>query len=436
MSIVISGGKPTAAKAWPLAGSAAANPGTIPQARAVPLLGGYAAVGYETLYRTQPWVYIVVNKLARGIARLPWGAFDISEEGNAERDLAGQLDALLNHPYPRGSAFKLKEFIVSQMAIHGNALVVKWRPRAGQAPEEIWPVDWRWIEPVRSEGEPIAYYRFNGGERSFLADDCVHFQWYGTAGAGVSPLEPLRKTLQTEDAAARYGIANFTNAVRPSGALIHPARMRKEQEEALQARIDAMHAGVDNSFRMLLLSGGMDWKPFGYPASDSELINTRKLTREEVAAVYDIPPPAIGILDHATFSNVSEQHRMLYQDTYGPWLENISDTMDVQLVLPETVWTGQEVRFDLNEMLKGSPQERAAAYAQFRISSVYTANELRRMEGLPRIEDPIADAILVPLNMKPVGEGIEQAAPAQDAQAAELSRMLLAAALAPTTNGG
>jgi hypothetical protein len=105
----------------------------------------------------------------------------------------------------------------------------------------------------------------------------------------------------------------------------------------------------------------------------------------------------------------------------------MTDTLDVQLIAGESTFEGQTVRFDLNEMLKGSPQERAAAYAQFRISSVYTANELRRIEGLKRIDDPLADAILLPLNMRAVGDDVEQA-PADDVtQVVQAMRTLVAA---------
>ena len=48
-------------------------------------------------------------------------------------------------------------------------------------------------------------------------------------------------------------------------------------------------------------------------------LQTRKLTREEVAAAYWIPPPMVGILDYANFSNVTEFHKMLYADALGPW---------------------------------------------------------------------------------------------------------------------
>ena len=71
------------------------------------------------------------------------------------------------------------------------------------------------------------------------------------------------------------------------------------------------------------------------------MVETRRLTREECAAAYDVPPPVVGILDRATFSNITEQHIMLYQDTFGPWLTMIEETPQTQLIDPEPLLAGQ-----------------------------------------------------------------------------------------------
>ena len=57
-----------------------------------------------------------------------------------------------------------------------------------------------------------------------------------------------------------------------------------------------------------------------HSAVEAELIDQRKLNREEIAAAYDVPPPLIGILDRATFSNIQVQAKMLYGMVLGPWL--------------------------------------------------------------------------------------------------------------------
>ena len=37
--------------------------------------------------------------------------------------------------------------------------------------------------------------------------------------------------------------------------------------------------------------------------------------------VFDVPPPVVHILDHATFSNITEQMRSMYRDTMTPRLD-------------------------------------------------------------------------------------------------------------------
>jgi len=83
------------------------------------------------------------------------------------------------------------------------------------------------------------------------------------------------------------------------------------------AEFEALYAGEDNSGKTAVLEEGMTWKQASFSARDSEYLAGRKLTREECARAYHIPLPMVGILDHATFSNIKEQHKNLYQDCLG-----------------------------------------------------------------------------------------------------------------------
>jgi HK97 family phage portal protein len=169
---------------------------------------------------------------------------------------------------------------------------------------------------------------------------------------------------------------------------------------------------------MLVLDGGLDWKPLGGSAVDAQMLETRTFTRDEVCAVYDIPPPMVGILDRATFSNIDEQHRMLYQDTLGPWLVNLESTLQTQLIDPELRWKDMFIEFDLDEVLRGDVEKRSQAYQRFLMAGAYTPNEIRRMENNPMIDNPLADAIYVPLNMQAVGDGLAENLVSQDVQQA------------------
>jgi hypothetical protein len=115
----------------------------------------------------------------------------------------------------------------------------------------------------------------------------------------------------------------------------------------------------------------------------------------------------VGILDRATFSNVTELHKALYTDALGPRLTLIEEAFQTWLVDAEPSWDGLFVEFNTNEVLKADPAQRFQTHLVAQQAGVTTINERRRAENLPAIDDPLADAVMVPLNMLPVGKDVD-----------------------------
>jgi len=385
----------------------------------VRLSGEGRTISYQRLYETQQWVAIAINKLARQIARLPLKIYEEDSQGDRVRVRDHSLESLLSNPYPRCSPATLKQKIGFPMLLHGNSLIGKVRPARGAPPENLIPLDWRFLTPEYDPGHPVDYWtlEYRGNRKYVAPEEVVHFAWdAGNGDIGISPLSQLQTTLRIEDAAQRYGSSSFDNGARPSGALVAPedAELDSDERAELREELRQAHEGVDNAFRVLLLSGGLKWEGFSHTAVEAELIEQRKLNREEVAAVYDIPPPLIGILDHATYSNVAEMHRMLYMTVLGPWLTLIEETLQAQLIAPEPAWEGLFVEFDLSEVLKGDTKERVEALKTGISTGLYTINEARKIENLPRIDNDVCDQPLIPVNnMQPAGQ-TPGATPAQN----------------------
>jgi len=391
---------------------------------AVALSGQGRVVSYQQLYEEQPWVAVSVNKLARQVARLPLYAHRLVEgtrwEGESEPlELDHPLARLLACPWPRAGELHLKQKALFPALVHGNAALAVFREAAGGPPSSLVPLDYRYLTAhcLGGDGEIDVWETGQAGRSRMLArEDVLHFAWEGGAGdLGVSPLKQLGTTLRTEDAAQRYQSSSFDNGARPSGALVLPqdARLDADERQELREEIRGQHAGVDQAFKVALLSGGMDWKPFSHTAVEAELIEQRRLTREEVAAVYDIPPPLIGILDHATYSNVAEMHRMLYGMVLGPWLTLIEDTIKAQIIDSYEPWAqeGLFVAFDLAEVLKGDALKEIQAVREAIQTGVMTVNEGRRRLNMSRYDDDAADELLIPANnlapLRVAGSGVE-----------------------------
>ena len=335
---------------------------------------------------------------------------------------------------------RIMEHLVASTAIYGNGLLVKRRPARGTPPTELWPLDWRRVEvfTTGTDMSPIDHYEYHtdyGAPETLQPKDVVHLQWWAAPRVSVfrrSSRCGLR--LGNEAAASRYSTQSFTNSVRPSGALITPERLSQEQNGPRCARKSRWPMPFNaGGGRMLLLDNGLDWKAFGGSAAESQMVEVRRLNRDEVCAVYDIPPPMVGILDRATFSNIDEQHRMLYQDTLGPWLVLAEQTLGSQSVEPETGWAGLFCEFLLDDVLRGDIEKRSQAYQRM-LGGVYTPNELRRAENQPRIDHPLADSIYLPLNMTPVGEG-DMPEASEPAQMLEVVRALVGPSAPPAGNG-
>lgn len=364
--------------------------------------GSYST--YEAIYRSNLWVYAAVNWLVRGVGRLPWASYvDAEREGERNKVRSGILAELLERPYDGGSATQLKQSIVGNLCLYGNAIVVAYSPEIGIPPTELIPSSWAyWRVDTDELGRP-RYYVFqaaNGQMIPYNPWEVIHFRFWGPGPnmVGTSPMEPLRRTLQLDDAAIRTHLSSYEKGMRPVGAYSVDGVLKPETATRLRHQLNEVYGGVDNAFKVMLLEGGAKWQPMGGTLVDSELINTRKLTREEVVAAYNVPPPVVGILDRATFSNITEQHIMGYQDTLQPYTSLIEETIQTQLIDNQPLMADQYVEFSYKEVLKGDPVREIESLVRATGGPYLTLNEARATQNLPPVAD--GDQVMVPLNTR------------------------------------
>ena len=391
--------------------------------------GGTASFAH--LYRTQPWVYITVNFMTRQLTRLPLKVYE-KDSQNVKRPVSsGPLYDVLRRPGPRRGPIHLKQWFAFPTLLHGNGTVGKVREKRGGPPTAFEPLDWRFMDPQRDRDENITHWIYRGDRdpRVILLDDLLHTMWDGPDDLGVSPLQALGVTLNLERSAQQWMTGHFRNSARPSGGFTmpEPAAGGSADAKALRAElrsdVDRMHAGGMNNGRPILLPPGSDWKSFEQSAHEVELIEQRKLNREELAAGYNAPQPMIGILDHATYSNIAELHKILYGPVLGPWLVNFEETWQAQVIDPEPMFDGQFVEFELAEVLRGDVLKEALALKAQLQSGLLTINEARQIRNLPPIDDPDCDRPMIPTNNMTFVGGDLQDAQTTGALASNLARV-------------
>lgn len=377
---------------------------------------------YAAIYKAQPAVRMVIEFLARNIAQLSLHAFRRVSDTDRERLRDHPLALLMARPNARTTQFRLFRSLVSDIGIYDAAYWWKYRAAGEMSlvplPSQMVKVggDADWLHPE--------YFEVTGsrGKTRIEPDQLVYFHGYNPVDprTGLSPIETLRRVLSEEYAAGQMREQTLRNGARMSGYLERPVG-GSDWSDTARARFKT---GWRNQYQgwtateaggTPVLEDGMKFVPAGQSAVDLQYVESRKLTREEVAAAYFIPPPMVGILDHATFGNIQEQHKMLYQDTLGPWLQEIQQEIALQLLPEFPDVEGVYVEFNMQEKLRGSFEEQAAQLQTSVGAPFMTRNEARGRANLPSI--PGGDALIVPLNVLEGG----QASPSDSAPAGSAS---------------
>jgi HK97 family phage portal protein len=364
---------------------------------------------YAEIYRTQSEVRVVVDFLARNIGQLALQSFTRVGDNDRRRLTTHPLPTLLRKPNSYTHGPRLVKETISDRGIYDRCLWIKGfektkedglRRALVRVPPYMWRIDngpeTNWLKP---EGFIIQGAR---GEKYYPAEQVVYFRGYNPMDtrSGLSPIESLRRALSESWAASIMREQTMRNGARFSGYIERPPMVPWSPGAE-----DRFKSGWRNQYQGLtategggtpVLEDGMKFKAVSQTAEQLEYVASRKLTREEVAAAYFIPPPMIGILEHATFSNITEQHKMLYQDCLGPWLSDFEAELDLQL-LPDYGDSKLYVEFNMMEKMKGSFEEQAEALFKSTGAPWLTVNEARARQNLSPVDG--GDELVRPLNM-------------------------------------
>jgi len=364
---------------------------------------------YGSIWRTQPQVRKVVGFLARSIAELNLTLYRRVSDTDRKRVDDHALARAIRHPSGWETSAKMSktlffETLVSDRCIFDNAYWLKMR--AGDEmrlvplpPTKVTPYGDDWLAPTS--------YTFASPKGPFTlrADQVVHFRGYNPADrrVGFSPIETLRQILLEDMESDRYREQLWRRGARMSGVIERPADA-PEWSDPARARFmanwraqwadDGPEAGGTP-----ILEDGMMWKQASFSARDAQWLEAKKLTREEVAAAFHVPQPMVGILDRATFSNVADLHKSVYQDTLPPWCVGIEEDIELQLI-PEwrdLVDSNAYVEFNLNAKLRGDLIERVRALQSATGAPWLTRNEARALDN--RSPKPGGDELITPLNV-------------------------------------
>lgn len=292
------------------------------------------------------YVYLCVRLLARELSRPDW--FLERRGGSDGRSWEPMVDTdfedLMKRPNEFMSGTRMFKRFVQHLYLTGNGVLLKVRG-TGNKVKELWPVPPDQIKPVPSRKNYLAAYEYQApgsGPVLIDPDDIIHVMIEDPANPfwGISPLKAMSRLIDAESDALTWWKWSIRNRAAKDGFIKYKRLLSPKEYDKIKSRLYEQVVGPWNSRLPMILTGDADFVPSSQTPVEMDLVNFRKMTREEICIVYGVDPILIGIADKATYSNKGEARLTLWQDNLLGELDDLRGAFDLQLV-PDFVPAGQ-----------------------------------------------------------------------------------------------
>jgi HK97 family phage portal protein len=298
--------------------------------------------------KASAWVYVCIMRNANAIAQLPWVVETLSGDTWVPVTPLHPLQRLMNRPNDVWSRQSLMTRIAMELMLAGNSVLCKIRVDGRVV--ELYTLRPQDIAPVPTQDMHILGYQVkdvNGriieaedpelpDEVSIGAEDTVHLMLVdpSTPYWGLSPMQAAAKTIDVDVDAAEWQKVSLQNMMVPPGFFQFKGHFTDDQWTELQADLADKYKGSLNAREPMALGDQEEvkWTQLSLTPQEVDFLETRKLTREEICAIYGVPPPVAGILERATYSNIETARDIWWQDTLIPFTQLMEDAFNLQLV--------------------------------------------------------------------------------------------------------
>lgn len=355
-------------------------------------------IDVRTIYRTNPWLYAVINLKARSYSRMPPKLYQPGKDFNERATGRGaQLEQVLRRPGGGVSPVVLRLGTFRDKMTRGNALWRLHTTSTGQI-TGIERIPWCFVRVTDTFGELLyTDTRHSNGdwrEHTFTAAEVIHFGlWEDDTAVAESPIRTLHSTLALFDSVYTHLLSYFARGARPSGHFHIDAEAGDVEVDRVAEMIKTYFTGAANAGRVLITSA--KWESTSDNPDHSKVIELAKQSREEICGAFGVSPPLVGILDRAIMSNVRELREHTTRDTVGPDVELLDSTFNAQLFEHHPIYRKFWLESEIGATLKADIDGIAASIPnRLRIE---TPNEIRKTHNKPPItDDPNADLIWAP----------------------------------------
>jgi HK97 family phage portal protein len=360
-------------------------------------LTNYSHVSEESGMRLAA-VYSCIYVLSSNLAQLPLHV--MRRVGDKVEKATDHPAYWLLHDEPNEylSSYDWRETAQAHAVGWGNSLSKLVRNRKGELQQ---------IVQAKAYGNSIntlsgrLYYGFNHpdeGLQTVSHYDCIHIKAFGSNQRwGKSPITQHAEAIGLGLAAQGYGLQFFQGGGRPTGVLSAKGVMNdKTFASLLELWKKSKTQLQQDTNKTLLLPADLDYKAITIAPNDAQFLETRKMTRSEIAGIFNVPAHMINDLEKASFSNITESSINFVRYTMMPYIMKWEQELNRKIFTAQERKAGYYVKFNVKGLLRATPKEQAEIVASGINAGYLNRNEARMLDDMNPVEG--LDEYLISVN--------------------------------------
>lgn len=333
-------------------------------------------------------IYSAVSRIANTMAATPLHLYK-------DHQIAADhpLERLISlEPNPNFSAFRFRQTMEALRNTEGNAYALVVRDKAGQV-ERLDILNPTAVEPAfnKATGERWYTITLDGGEKQnipgFMVVALSHLSANGEKG--IRPLDVLRSSLEYDRQVKELSLDQLDGVNHGIMLTVPNTALTDEEGESVVDRF--LEAYEKSNRSVVLLEGGLTATTFSASPVDAQLLDVERITRNRVAAVYNMPAYLVGDSTGTTLTP-EQQQLQFYQQTLTPIMQQWEEELNRKLLTELEYEDGYRFRFDMMAMIRADLGTTANIYQMGIRGGWYKPNEVRIRENLP--PDPNGDVLM------------------------------------------
>lgn len=311
------------------------------------------------------------------------------------------------------TAMSYRESQASHAVMLGNAY--SWIERRGAEPSALLPLIPQATWPVRADsqlyyvtviggrfGDDGAWVIGTGTLTRLFAADVLHIKGLGYDGlVGYSVLDLAREDLGASMGMRKFGSIFFKNGAHLGVVLETPNSMRKETADQLRREWAAMHQGLENAHKTVILQDGLKASVLAIDARKAQLVEMQGERRRAIANYLHMHPYWLGDSAGESYNSLEFVTQGFLDDTLDPWMRRFEEEYwDKLLAEDEKNRDTHVIEFNRTELIRiDYDKKRAGIKTQIETGEL-TLDEARAIDNRGPYPDGLGNTPLISVNLK------------------------------------